>query len=508
MKTDLFDLIQSMRKEEKRFFQLNFPKNREEANYMKLFDAIEAQSKYDEAAIKKKFAAEKWTNNFSTAKSYLYEIILQSLENQHKQNTPLRSILSDTMRLNILWNRGLFRAVDNLQKKILRTAEKYFYPLWEIGSYDMQLQILNTRNYENCSQKKLNQIHKAQKNALLASREHLTYRKYQIQIDFWRTKMNPHNQKKYKQYAHKLVQKMLQNSLPINLGTQFLRLSCISQSAEICYKNPNSISLNAAQEALRLLEQHFDIRRSHQNLYLSSLSNIIIDNLDNKNWVLAKANLLKMIDFKPDFSHNPIYEIEHQANIFRAKLRYICNTADVFEDTFLQEVTTFIGKYQQRISKKKYYQILFYQGLIHFYNKNYTECLQIWKPFFESKSELPELNILFTHAYLIRIIIYLESNEILLVPYAVRSLYRALKSVGDLGIFEKLVLNFLQKSISQPFKKTNTVYSNFRKKLANFYEKHPNAPENPSAYFDYLAWLDAYFQKTTIWNILQFQQTL
>ena len=55
-KEQLFALIKSLTKAEKRYFKLFASVNNTDANYILLFDAIDAQDVYDEKRIKEKFA--------------------------------------------------------------------------------------------------------------------------------------------------------------------------------------------------------------------------------------------------------------------------------------------------------------------------------------------------------------------------------------------------------------------------------------------------------------------
>ena len=52
---ELFDLVKSLSKSEKRFFKLSSSLQTGEKNYLQIFDAIEKQPNYDEAALKKQF---------------------------------------------------------------------------------------------------------------------------------------------------------------------------------------------------------------------------------------------------------------------------------------------------------------------------------------------------------------------------------------------------------------------------------------------------------------------
>ena len=50
--TELFSLIKSLSKSEKRFFKLNSALQAGDKNYLKIFDFIEKQNKYDEEDLK------------------------------------------------------------------------------------------------------------------------------------------------------------------------------------------------------------------------------------------------------------------------------------------------------------------------------------------------------------------------------------------------------------------------------------------------------------------------
>ena len=56
--TELFDLIKSLTKSEKRFFKLASSLQTGDKNYLKIFDAIDRQSNYDENTIKGQFKNE------------------------------------------------------------------------------------------------------------------------------------------------------------------------------------------------------------------------------------------------------------------------------------------------------------------------------------------------------------------------------------------------------------------------------------------------------------------
>ena len=94
---ELFDLVKSLSKSEKRFFKLSSSLQTGEKNYLQIFDAIEKQSSYDEAALKKQFAKETFVKHFPSEKNHLYKTILKSLRGFHADNS-INSVLKQEIK--------------------------------------------------------------------------------------------------------------------------------------------------------------------------------------------------------------------------------------------------------------------------------------------------------------------------------------------------------------------------------------------------------------------------
>ncbi len=99
-KDDSFNLIKSLTKTEKRYFRLNTSVHgKTPPNYLRLFDAIDRQSIYDEQAIKKQFKGEAFIKQLSTAKNSLINKLLDSLR-LYYAGSNLRSV-SQKLRENL-----------------------------------------------------------------------------------------------------------------------------------------------------------------------------------------------------------------------------------------------------------------------------------------------------------------------------------------------------------------------------------------------------------------------
>lgn len=123
---DVFTLIKSLSKPEKRYFRFyaSMGNTNENMIYLKLFDAIETQKNYNEKKLLKKIPELK-PIRISAQKNYLGELILESLQWYHSQrsvNAKLRSFISN---IEILFSKRLFKQCSKQIVKAKELAQHY-----------------------------------------------------------------------------------------------------------------------------------------------------------------------------------------------------------------------------------------------------------------------------------------------------------------------------------------------------------------------------------------------
>lgn len=136
--TELFDLIRSMSRSEKRFFKLNSSIQKGEKNYLRLFDAIDEQSEYDEAAIKERFKDETFIEHLPSEKNHLYKHILRSLRLYHSDDSADARAQQELKNVEVLYRKRLFKEAWkflNRARKLVQQYEKFNHLLdvisWE-----------------------------------------------------------------------------------------------------------------------------------------------------------------------------------------------------------------------------------------------------------------------------------------------------------------------------------------------------------------------------------------
>ncbi len=123
--TELFDLIRSMSRSEKRFFKLNSSIQKGEKNYLRLFDAIDAQNEYDEEAIKEKFKGETFISHLPSEKNHLYKHILRSLRLYHSDDSATAQVQEELKNVEVLYRKRLFKEAQKFLNRARKLAERY-----------------------------------------------------------------------------------------------------------------------------------------------------------------------------------------------------------------------------------------------------------------------------------------------------------------------------------------------------------------------------------------------
>ena len=120
----LFDLIHSLKKEEKRHFRLYVKKYSKSSNYLVLFDAIAVLKEYDESYLKKQLTGMYFVHRLSVAKEYLYNLILRSLRDIEPA-APSELVLTLIKDISILLDRRLYIQAKKKIRKAKELAAAY-----------------------------------------------------------------------------------------------------------------------------------------------------------------------------------------------------------------------------------------------------------------------------------------------------------------------------------------------------------------------------------------------
>ncbi len=118
-KNDLFRLIHSMSKSEKRYFTLDAQKaGKKNARYLALFRLIGKMDAYDDTKLKRDY------KYLAVDKSYLYEAILRSMRDYHSQKSRAAQIKEKLLDAKYLYERELYDLCDERLKEAKKMAKE------------------------------------------------------------------------------------------------------------------------------------------------------------------------------------------------------------------------------------------------------------------------------------------------------------------------------------------------------------------------------------------------
>lgn len=138
---ELFNLVQSLTKSEKRFFKLSSSLQSGDKNYLKIFEYIDGLEEYDEGALKKHFKDERFIKHLPSEKNHLYKLILKSLRSFYSEQAVGNVLQQEIKNIEILYNKALYKECEKFLKRAKKMAKEYekFYYWYELLSWEKKL---------------------------------------------------------------------------------------------------------------------------------------------------------------------------------------------------------------------------------------------------------------------------------------------------------------------------------------------------------------------------------
>jgi hypothetical protein len=138
---ELYKLIKSLSKSEKRFFKLSSALQSGEKNYLKIFDFIEKQAQYDEDELKDVFQHETFIKHLPSEKNHLYRLVLKSLRVYFSEQSASSILKQELKNVEILYDKALYKECEKFVTRAKAIAKEHeeFYYWYELISWEKRL---------------------------------------------------------------------------------------------------------------------------------------------------------------------------------------------------------------------------------------------------------------------------------------------------------------------------------------------------------------------------------
>lgn len=473
---ELFILIKSLSKNEKRYFKLFCKQlSDKKSNYLRLFQAIEKQKTYNEQAILKTFQGETFIKQLHVSKNYLRNLLLKSLRNYHSQFSKQAQIKDLLRNVEILFQRELYPLCKQELVKAKKVALQYELDasLIEILSWERKVvQALYPSNFSAVAE-----VIKGQESAALRILEEARY--WNLTIDITRS----WGTGKYTQ-PEKI--KLLENDE--HISTLQSRVLYFHSLYYIHIEKGNSKEAGQMLKSLiHVLEERPDLLQEDSTVYISSINNYLSYLVFNKRFEEALSYIGKV---KAHVSH--LEEQGYNKPFLKQILRTYNIELELYKDqeAYLEVELVEIEQFITRENVPEEYLISFWFQLssIYFGRKDYSQALTWINFLMQHKSTSQRLDLLI-QARLLNLLIHFELQNFFALGYFIDSAKRFIARHASIYPYQKSLFSFLHSLQKLP---QSEMRNEFKKLQHIFYEsgEKNTLPEEAEDYINYRKWIE------------------
>lgn len=407
---DLFQLIKSLTRNEKGYF-VKFAASvpgRDGNRYMELFRVIDTMKTYDENLLQKRLAILRFPKQVHRIRHYLYNSIMNSLEQYHKETTASHKIHILLRQAYILTERKLYDQSNTLLDKAGKLAEHFSR---------------QNSKYEILTLKLRNQL-------ALNNAADWTFTKKIVDEMFLSSLIHQHSVQAYKAYidlsgfyyksgkAQTAKQKAAYTKLFINLSKN-INAKHLNKSGKLNFAQAkymygmatgeDEIAVAGLESAHTILKSNLHILEN-KKVFSSVTYNLLIFYLEQKKFPQVEKTLTEMgawlASHQKDLNKDVLEDMQVAINMHWFNL-IISNHQKEYDKSFIAKIISFFnGKI---LSPRFRFKHMFNLAVYHLYNHNIKQSLEHIndmlndKDFKEQASEiLPEVELLglFVHAKL------------------------------------------------------------------------------------------------------------
>jgi hypothetical protein len=505
----LFNLIKTLSKGEKRFFKLYVSRlgNIGDMKFVILFDAIEKQKIYNEEKILEREPALN-PKQLPNLKTHLYFQLLKSL--RLCNSSSLRSIevmeLIDYARL--LYSKCLYKECVKMLDKAKRMAVSYDQSVFQLEILELEKLVIS-KTLDAGNEERVNQIieetlkvTESIKNINLFSNLSIKLDSYYNQLGFVRNKNGLEK-----------VTEFFNSSLPdydihklsfqekLYLYKSFVGYYFFIQNFEQGY--------SFAYKWVMLFEEQPEMKALKPELYIKALNSLL--SAQNKLYKYAEFTdtLKQLVAIKRD--KKIILTENLNLNLFRAIYVHEINRHFMLGDfksgtrivaALEHELTNFVTKLDKHSILLLYYKI----ACLYFGSGNYRTALS-WLNKITNEREIALREDLHSFARILSLICHFELGNDDLVESYIKSTYRYFTKKGDLSLYQKYILHFLKSLLMET--RIRHVKNRFIALKGHMESLKENKFEKRAfLYFDIVSWLESKIENRTVQAIIKEKRQL
>ncbi|MCC7429997.1 hypothetical protein IT568_04050 [bacterium] len=449
---DLFLLIKSLDKSEKRYFKLYASRHilKGESIQIQLFDAIESQEIYDEAKILNKFKDKNFVKHISTTKNKLYSLLLKSLDAYYSSNPSVEVEIRELLnQIDVLKQKKLYEQCLKLITKAKKLTQTYEKPLEYLKLLDIESKLSRIINVKTNFEQKEKSVLEIQKEEFNLVEKYKNYLDFKVMSNQGFLLLEKGDTKKYSDDFSDTLgnEDFRKNAKPILFQAKVYFNTCCANYLSLQNKNTESHKFTA--NLVELWESNPELIKETPYQYLIALYNHGIACRNNKkiNELEAIIKLIKSLNeqkWLPENLKVQVFEFSLELNIllhlYLAWFEKLYNSIDELEEKF-----KFFGS---KLNKKFIIFFILDFAYVCFVVGDFKKALFFLNKLLNETEKETQQNLQ-TIAKVLSLAIHFELGNYEILEHSAKSVFRFLKQKKELSIFDKAFLAFFEKQLPE-----------------------------------------------------------
>jgi hypothetical protein len=506
---ELFQLIKSMTKAEKRSFKLDAALEAGQNDYVTLFDAIEKQTgilaEYDEEKLKQQLKKEKFVNRLYSIKNYLYNLVLKTLTEIHRDRI-------DVLKIDNLIHQALTLQDKKLYKQAAKILNKAKSLALELELHKQVLRILSlevtierfassTKDYYGYVKKRFEEYMET------AEKDKNRFEYYFTGFLLTGTFIKGLSSTLRKREEKKILDEVFSRKIFVN------EEQALSLTAKIDYHVLKGIyyfrigdipmAYIENKKTISLLEDNPVHIRRDPLFYVNAMHNLISMQRSLGYDKEFFGTLMKLKNLSEEIGRLLREESYRQLrySVYLNELAYYIRHGDAEAGMTLIKAENFIASQGNTMVEQYRTMINYYHAYISFLKGDLAGSLGWIGEIMNAPKTTSSENIQ-GYVRILNLLVHYEMQNFDLIEHLLRSTYYFMAKRNTILKYERIVLEYLGKILKlKDMRNLRALFTEARDKLNKIY-KDPNE-EDAFEHLDILSWLDSKIENRTMSEVMK-----
>lgn len=497
---ELFQLIKSLDKAEKRLFKLHIKRisGNEDLKSIALFDALDGMNEYDEEKLLKKNPSLQ-KQQLSNMKAYLYKQILTGIS--HVSDDVEIQLSEQLMFARMLYNKGLYMQALKVLGKVKSIAKNYNQNTYRLQAliFEKKIESMHiTRSIEGRSGNLSSESNEVNRHLLLLG----NLAGFALQLYSWYVQNGHARDEK----DEKAVHDFFYDNLPARDDSNMDFYERLYYYQAYCWYTFILQDLlgyyRYSQKWVDLFNENPSMKSLESIQYVKGLHNLLSAHFVLLNYRGFEDSLKLFERFSDSEDGRKDVNTEMQTFIYLqlAKLnRYFMHGSFTKGLSMVNYIEEKIEEYKLHIDTHRILIFYYKIACLFFGSGNNEKAVEYLNLIINRKPDLR--TDIHCYARLLHLIAHFEMGNYNLVEYLIKSVYRFMAKMKNLNIVEEEIFSFLKESFSLSRNEIIPAFKLLKNKLESL-KGNPLATRS-FMYLDIIGWLESKIESVPVQQIIR-----